>query len=70
MWKRRPADSQRLHRREHIPAARLTGGLGHIEFPGENADSGDSIGKMVQSDDTFAESARLRRLGSQVTGNT
>lgn len=43
---------------------------GSYRVPGENADSGDSIGKMVQSDDMFAESARLRRRGSQVTGNT
>lgn len=43
---------------------------GSYRVPRENADSGDSIGKMVQSDDMFAESARLRRRGSQATGNT
>lgn len=36
----------------------------------ENVDSCDSIDKMVQSDDTFAESASLTRRGSRVTENT
>lgn len=50
----------------HTHFSLLHSTLGHIKFHGENANNCDNIDKMVQSDDTFAESACLTRPGSRV----